>query len=719
MKKRNLILTAAILAALMLVSAVLPACSVRRNDPPALTTADAPETDPSSTPQSESPEPPVADRTTAGDTPDATDPAPTDDSTTAAVPSTGSDDTTPPPPTTTKPESTADHGPGTEQGTTPVTDPAACEHKFGEWTVLTPATCAATGTRTHKCTLCGKEETMKYSAVTPLDGKRVMFAGNSMLYYGEVVINTNGSPTSKKGIFEKVAESFGDKVAVTNFTYGSAGFFDGRSKASTDGLPANMSNYGIYQLMTTLHPNYYGNPDGKTMDSFYDQDFVIFQQRGAHVADTYAQLGKLAKLFPPKTKFAVMITHYDIAEKANNLAALKKTQADGWIILPWGELVSDLWNGKVSGMGYKYTRRDFVITKDNQHPNYLTGYIEALMTYCALTGNSAVGADYSFVSRSLGYYTGGAAETQFVTVLGDTAEMERLQKLTDERLAAYGAVTAAAHSFGEWTEKTAATCAAPGVRERTCSICGKVESVTVTVEHTYGAWEVTTPAEGSTPGIKTRRCTVCGKTETKNYTSNLLSGKAVASGDWFGVKSMKNSSSATDGGKSYDPTSSAKYMDIGTKFSKSEMNSYLSLTNRYLPNGIQSADGKYLCGFWYKLDSTETVGSFALYNTATLMDIEGFDILVSTDGVEWQVVYSATDLVTGLKYEAVDANTNMISDTFAPVKANYVMFALTAPRSRNAGATAGFNEKYGKNVSGPNDNPHYFRIVEFEIFAAD
>ena len=707
MKKRNLILTAAILAALMLVSAVLPACSVRRNDPPALTTADAPETDPSSTAQSESPEPPVADRTTAGDTPDATDPAPTDDSTTAAVPSTGSEATTPPTPTTTKPESTTEPGPGTEQGTTPVTDPAACEHKFGEWTVLTPATCAAAGTRTHKCTLCGKEETMKYSAVTPLDGKRVMFAGNSMLYYGEVVINTNGSPTSKKGIFEKVAESFGDKVAVTNFTYGSAGFFDGRSKANTDGLPANMSNYGIYQLMTTLHPSYYGNPDGKAMDSFYDQDFVIFQQRGAHVADTYAQLGKLAKLFPPKTKFAVMITHYDIAEKANNLAALKKTQADGWVILPWGELVSDLWNGKVSGMGYKYTRRDFVITKDNQHPNYLTGYIEALMTYCALTGNSAVGADYSFVSRSLGYYTGGAAETQ------------RLQKLTDERLAAYGAVTAAAHSFGEWTEKTAATCAAPGVRERTCSICGKVESVTVTVEHTYDAWEVTTPAEGSTPGIKTRRCTVCGKTETKNYTSNLLSGKAVASGDWFGVKSMKNSSSATDGGKSYDPTSSAKYMDIGTKFSKSEMNSYLSLTNRYLPNGIQSADGKYLCGFWYKLDSTETVGSFALYNTATLMDIEGFDILVSTDGVEWQVVYSATDLITGLKYEAVDANTNMISDTFAPVKANYVMFALTAPRSRNAGATAGFNEKYGKNVSGPNDNPHYFRIVEFEIFAAD
>ena len=538
----------------------------------------------------------------------------------------------------------------------------------------------ADGVRSRTCSRCGTVENESFSAVASLDEKRVMFAGNSMLYYGEVVINSNGSPTTKKGNFARLAEKLGDNVTVTNFTYGSAGFFDGRNKASDDGLPAGTSNYGLYQLMTGLHPNYYNNPQGKAMDDFYRQDWVIFQQRGAHVSDTYNQLKKLAALFPPETKFAVMITHYDIAEKGNNLAALKKVKNDGWLVLPWGEMVSDLWNNKVSGMGYKYKRADFVNTKDNQHPNFLTGYIETLMTYCALTGNTAVGADYSFVSKDLKYYPAGESSTQFVKVLNDSAEMVRIQELIDRRLAEIGnPQTGAAHKFGDWCEVSAASCASAGKRERTC--------------------------------------TVCGAEETKKYTSNLLSGKTVDSGSWFGIKRINDSASGTDGIKTYDPNS--KYMDVALTFTKAEVNKYTTLAKKYLPNGQLDAAGKYLCGFWYKLDSTEKVASFKLYNTATLMDIEGFDILVSKDGKNWTVVYSAEDLVTDLKYEQVDSNTNMFGASFAPTEANYVMFALTAPRSRNAAATAGFNAKYGKSVSGPNDNPHFFRIVEFEVFAED
>ena len=210
---------------------------------------------------------------------------------------------------------------------------------------------------------------------------------------------------------------------------------------------------------------------------------------------------------------------------------------------------------------------------------------------------------------------------------------------------------------------------------------------------------------------------MCGAEETKKYTSNLLSGKTVDSGLWFGIKRINDSASGTDGIKTYDPNS--KYMDVALSFTKAEVNKYTTLAKKYLPNGQLDAAGKYLCGFWYKLDSTEKVASFKLYNTATLMDIEGFDILVSKDGKNWTVVYSAEDLVTDLKYEQVDSNTNMFGASFAPTEANYVMFALTAPRSRNAAATAGFNAKYGKSVSGPNDNPHFFRIVEFEVFAED
>lgn len=574
--------------------------------------------------------------------------------------------------------------PATETPTTdapsPDTGSSGCSHTFGDWKVTKDADCGSDGVRSRTCSRCGTVENESFSAVASLDEKRVMFAGNSMLYYGEVVINSNGSPTTKKGNFARLAEKFGDNVTVTNFTYGSAGFFDGRNKASDDGLPAGTSNYGLYQLMTGLHPNYYNNPQGKAMDDFYRQDWVIFQQRGAHVSDTYNQLKKLAALFPPETKFAVMITHYDIAEKGNNLAALKKVKNDGWLVLPWGEMVSDLWNNKVSGMGYKYKRADFVNTKDNQHPNFLTGYIETLMTYCALTGNTAVGADYSFVSKDLKYYPAGESSTQFVKVLNDPAEMVRIQELIDRRLAEIGnPQTGAAHKFGDWCEVSAASCASAGKRERTC--------------------------------------TVCGAEETKKYTSNLLSGKTVDSGLWFGIKRINDSASGTDGIKTYDPNS--KYMDVALSFTKAEVNKYTTLAKKYLPNGQLDAAGKYLCGFWYKLDSTEKVASFKLYNTATLMDIEGFDILVSKDGKNWTVVYSAEDLVTDLKYEQVDSNTNMFGASFAPTEANYVMFALTAPRSRNAAATAGFNAKYGKSVSGPNDNPHFFRIVEFEVFAED
>lgn len=149
------------------------------------------------------------------------------------------------------------------------------------------------------------------------------------------------------------------------------------------------------------------------------------------------------------------------------------------------------------------------------------------------------------------------------------------------------------------------------------------------------------------------------------------------------------------------------------------MKDYTSIAEKYRPDGITGTNGKYLCGFYYELAAATKIGSFALYNTATLMDIDGFDILVSEDGVNWEVVYSAENLVGELKYEIVDENTNMIEGTFDAKTAKYVMFALTAPRSRNADATAGYNEKYHKEITGPNANPHYFRIVEFEIFEAE
>ncbi|MCF0174642.1 MAG: hypothetical protein HUJ95_04795, partial [Bacteroidales bacterium] len=67
-----------------------------------------------------------------------------------------------------------------------------------------------------------------------------------------------------------------------------------------------------------------------------------------------------------------------------------------------------------------------------------------------------------------------------------------------------------------------------------------------------------------------------------------------------------------------------------------------------------------------------------------------------------------------------DTYTNYISAKFTPTECRYVRFALTAPRCQTATSAeiAAFDAKYGvpANGSGPNAAPHYFRIVEFEVF---
>jgi hypothetical protein len=96
----------------------------------------------------------------------------------------------------------------------------------------------------------------------------------------------------------------------------------------------------------------------------------------------------------------------------------------------------------------KQVKNSFVISKsakDGYHPNQLTGYITALMTYCAITGESAVGQPYDFWNdTSLDgrfssdlfistYYTHGS--TNYPDIFASGADMRGLQELIDRYLA--------------------------------------------------------------------------------------------------------------------------------------------------------------------------------------------------------------------------------------------------------------------------------------------
>ena len=78
-------------------------------------------------------------------------------------------------------------------------------------------------------------------------------------------------------------------------------------------------------------------------------------------------------------------------------------------------------------------------------------------------------------------------------------------------------IAAVGHNYGNWTQKTAATCTAAKVEKRTCKTCSKEETRTSgsALEHNYGSWTEKAAATCTTGKVEKRICTVCSNEETR------------------------------------------------------------------------------------------------------------------------------------------------------------------------------------------------------------
>jgi hypothetical protein len=191
--------------------------------------------------------------------------------------------------------------------------------------------------------------------------------------------------------------------------------------------------------MTAQHPDYYNNPKGNELDSFYDQDYVILQQYGSPIPATYDDAKAIMALFPPQTQFCYYITTCDIIGNELDYAiqtAVKIRDEKGGLYIPLGHLLYGVVTGiekmNQSSLSYEYSS---FINEDRLHPNYLTGYLTALMTYCTITGRSAVGISYDFVSKSKNYYP--STTSNFDQILTSDADMKALQALIDKYVAMF------------------------------------------------------------------------------------------------------------------------------------------------------------------------------------------------------------------------------------------------------------------------------------------
>ena len=277
-----------------------------------------------------------------------------------------------------------------------------------------------------------------------LDGKKIIFIGNSHTYVGNVVSQVyNKNPRQEdrdnnKGLFYLLCNQQGSEVQVTNWTFSSHGL----ASIFGDSCVTKGDCYGLD------HKSY-------LTDRYFD--YVVIQPGVGEnsektIAEDIALVVDFFKDANPDVKFVLL---GNASVYGNNktdttypgITSYYKTLSEqGFIMADWGKLVNDLIHNTVTpeGSNITYNKNCFII-KDGFHPNYLSGYIASVMTYCAITGVAAtdIPADIfqdpamvisldSHLSKS---YDNPAYDSNCKIILTTESELEQIHALIDKYLA--------------------------------------------------------------------------------------------------------------------------------------------------------------------------------------------------------------------------------------------------------------------------------------------
>ena len=278
-----------------------------------------------------------------------------------------------------------------------------------------------------------------------LDGKKILFAGNSFNYYGKTVNYVDGGVTEQAarmndtGYFYELCKQNGAEVNVTNWSFGSHTLSDIFSSSCAADKECTAGHDHLADLT----------------DRNYDYVSLMDMNRAAGMnEDEYiAKIKSFMKLFTdvnPDCKFIFSIpsgaywyNHQDKLGAYDYVTfAAKLAELDNVIVIDWGRLVYDLVKRDtlLPDSTVRCTESS-LITPDGNQPNLLSGYIHAVMTYCAITGETAVGQPTMLEN---GTETGFALRfqmdsyiekiykgksTNFVGILSSEEEMKNVQQL--------------------------------------------------------------------------------------------------------------------------------------------------------------------------------------------------------------------------------------------------------------------------------------------------
>ena len=313
--------------------------------------------------------------------------------------------------------------------------------------------------------------------------------------------------------------------------------------------------------------------------------------------------------------------------------------------------------------------------------------------------------DYLYIYDANGYevgsYTGDELSGRTITVPGSYV---KLVLNTDSSNNEYGfrvvsasdKLECATHVFGDWKITEEATCTTTGTKTRACTVCGKVETVTIAkTAHKYVNTVVkpTYTAQGYT----LHKCSVCGYSYKDNYMP------ALKPTELTGVKVKTQGSTSLT--LAWDKNASAKGYIIEqykggkwTQIAKTSSNA----TVTYTVNGLK-ADTTYT----FRIKAYAISGETEIYSDyvriagktriANVASFKGSAVSASAVKLDWSKNDKATGYVIeqykGGKWTAIATTKNNTTLTFT-VKglAKGTAYSFRIKSFRKTGSTTDFSE---------------------------
>ena len=300
-----------------------------------------------------------------------------------------------------------------------------------------PAQTTAAPTETTAVT----EPTTPQASIDALDGKKILFIGNSYTFYGYCVmyqhynVLTQRERTDNRGLFYYLCQEKGIDVEVTNWTFG------GHSLTHL---------FGDACTMSSERECYGADHDSYLVDTYFDYVCIQPYTEPLFTGDFNSYVQPILDIFRaanPNVKFLLLVPHMAMERSYNWTSELATIDTDTFTICNWGGMLHDIVEKRIAvpNATQQYYRPTFVVSvskEDGHHQNLLGGYLTTLMVYCAITGESAVGQPYALcddpklnANFDLEYhqktYYVYEPFTNFVEVFRSESDMRGLQELTD------------------------------------------------------------------------------------------------------------------------------------------------------------------------------------------------------------------------------------------------------------------------------------------------